>query len=121
MSWEFDNNKPIYIQLVDTLKMKIASGEFEPGSKVTTVRALASEAEVNPNTMQRALSELEREELMYSQRTKGRFITDDVKKINKMKKNMANDKIDELKLFLEELGYEKEEILSLVSENLKGE
>lgn len=63
MSWEFDNSKPIYIQLVDTLKMKIVSGEFQPGSKMLTVRALAAEAEVNPNTMQRALSELERRSL----------------------------------------------------------
>ncbi len=121
MSWEFDNNKPIYIQLVDSLKMKIASGEFEPGSKMFTVRALAAEAEVNPNTMQRALSELEREELMYSQRTKGRFITDDIEKINNMKKKMANEKIDELKSFFMELGYDEKEIISLVSENMKGE
>ena len=121
MSWEFDNSKPIYIQLVDTLKMKIVSGEFQPGSKMLTVRALAAEAEVNPNTMQRALSELEREELMYSQRTKGRFVTDDIDKINKMKKDMANERIDGLKEFLVQLGYSPDEIISLIAENVKGE
>lgn len=121
MSWEFDSNKPIYIQLVDALKMKILSGEFQPGSKMLTVRALAAEAEVNPNTMQRALSELEREELMYSQRTKGRFVTDDIDKINNMKKNMANDRIDSLKEFLIQLGYSTDEIIKLIVENLKGE
>ena len=121
MSWEFDNSKPIYIQLVDTLKMKIVSGGFQPGSKMLTVRALAAEAEVNPNTMQRALSELEREELMYSQRTKGRFVTDDIDKINKMKKDMANERIDGLKEFLVQLGYSPDEIISLIAENVKGE
>ncbi len=119
MSWEFYNIKPIYIQLVDTLKMKIVSGEFQPGSKMLTVRALAAEAEVN--TMQRALSELEREELMYSQRTKGRFVTDDIDKINKMKKDMANERIDGLKEFLIQLGYSRDEIISLIAENVKGE
>ncbi len=97
MSWEFDNSKPIYIQLVDTLKMKIVSGEFQPGSKMLTVRALAAEAEVNPNTMQRALSELER------------------------KKVMANQRIDGLKEFLIQLGYSPDEIISLIAENVKGE
>ena len=76
MSFEFDNNKPIYLQLVDIIKLKIISKELKPGSKLSSVRDMAQEFGVNPNTMQRALSELERENLLYSQRTSGRFVTD---------------------------------------------
>lgn len=121
MEWELDNNKPIYIQLVEHLKLKIISGEIGIGSKLETVRALAEDAEVNPNTMQKALAELERQGLVYSQRTKGRFVTDDKEKIKAMKEEIANVEINTLKETLEKLGYDKEEMLKLITENLKGE
>lgn len=121
MEWELDNNKPIYIQLVEHLKLKIISGEIKVGSKLETVRALAEDAEVNPNTMQKALAELERQGLVYSQRTKGRFVTDDNEKIKAMKEEIANVEINTLKETLEKLGYDKDEMLKLITENLKGE
>ncbi|VFG94315.1 GntR family transcriptional regulator [Clostridioides difficile] len=121
MEWELDNNKPIYIQLVEHLKLKIISGEIKIGSKLETVRALAEDAEVNPNTMQKALTELERQGLVYSQRTKGRFVTDDKEKIKAMKEKIANVEINTLKVTLEKLGYDRDEILKLITENLKGE
>lgn len=121
MEWELDNNKPIYIQLVEHLKLKIISGEIKIGSKLETVRALAEDAEVNPNTMQKALTELERQGLVYSQRTKGRFVTDDKEKIKAMKEEIANVKINTLKVTLEKLGYDRDEMLKLITENLKGE
>lgn len=121
MEWELDNNKPIYIQLVEHLKLKIISGEIEIGSKLETVRALAEDAEVNPNTMQKALTELERQGLVYSQRTKGRFVTDDKEKIKAMKAEIANVEVNTLKETLEKLGYDKDEMLKLITENLKGE
>ena len=80
MAWKFNDNAPIYLQIVNTLKRNIASGAYPPGSRLPSVRDLALEAGVNPNTMQRALSELERSGLVNSQRTAGRFITEDHRK-----------------------------------------
>ena len=121
MNWNIDNNKPIYIQLVDKLKSKIISGEIPLGSKIESVRNLAEDAEVNPNTMQKALVELERAELVYSKRTSGRFVTDNEEKIKSMRKEVANKEIDNLKVVLKELGYSEDEIIKLIINNIKGE
>lgn len=119
MSWQFDNSKPIYIQLVETLKLKIISGQLLAGNKLRSVRDLAEEAGVNPNTMQRALSELEKDQLVYSQRTSGRFVTEDMQLIQQAKNQYATSKIKELTVALLQIGYTKEELLSLIEENLK--
>ncbi|UEL47796.1 GntR family transcriptional regulator [Terrisporobacter hibernicus] len=121
MSWNIDNNKPVYIQLVEQLKSKIISGEFKAGEKIDSVRSLAEDAQVNPNTMQKALVELEREELVFSKRTSGRFVTDDKEKIKSMKKEVANEEIKNLKINLERLGFTKDEIINLVISNIKEE
>lgn len=121
MDWNIDNNKPIYIQLVDKLKSKIISGEIPPGAKLESVRNLAEDAEVNPNTMQKALIELEREELVYSKRTSGRFVTDNEERIKRMREEVANREIENLKLILKELRYSEEEIINLIINNIKGE
>lgn len=121
MAWEFDKNKPIYIQLVEIIKFKIAAGELVAGEKFTSVRDLAEEADVNPNTMQRALAELEREELLYSKRTSGRFVTEDTKKINIMRRNLAKKDIKDLKERLLRLGYKEEEILEVITNIIKEE
>ena len=76
MAWKIDNDRPVYLQLMEHIKMQIAVGEYKSGDRVPAVRTLASEAGVNPNTMQKALQGLEREGLMYSNRTEGRFIAD---------------------------------------------
>lgn len=119
MSWIIDNNKPVYIQLVEQLKSKIISGEFKAGEKIDSVRSLAEDAQVNPNTMQRALSELERENLVFSKRTSGRFVTDDEEKIKSMRKEVANEEIKNLQVNLQRLGFSKEEIIDLVISNMK--
>ena len=75
MPWTFDNNKPIYLQIMDKIKLQIVSHKLEPNQQLPTVRELASEAGVNPNTIQRALSDLEREGFVYTKRTAGRFVT----------------------------------------------
>ncbi|MPM71164.1 HTH-type transcriptional repressor YtrA [bioreactor metagenome] len=121
MSWSIDNNKPVYIQLVEQLKSKIISGEFKAGEKIDSVRNLAEDAQVNPNTMQKALVELEREELVFSKRTSGRFVTDDKEKIKSMRKEVANEEIRNLKINLERLGFTKDEIINLVISNIKEE
>lgn len=119
MTFEFNNNKPIYLQIVDVLKLKIISGELEVGSKLKSVRDLALDFEVNPNTMQRALTELERENLVYSRRTSGRFVTDDTDTIAHLREEIARIEIAELYSILIRLGYKKEELTEIILRNLK--
>ncbi len=119
MPWDFDNSKPIYIQLVEELKLKIISGQLETGSKLDSVRDLAEQAGVNPNTMQRALAELERDQLVYTQRTSGRFVTENMELIKAMRNQYATTKITEVTTALLQLGYTKEELLELIEEDLK--
>ena len=119
MEWKIDNNKPVYIQLVEQLKVKIISGEIELDSKLDSVRSLAADAMVNPNTMQKALAELEREGFVYSKRTSGRFVTDNKELIENERKNLVKDNVKKTLDTLINLGYTNEEILNLVEEILK--
>jgi len=89
----FDNNRPIYIQLVENLRIKIISGRFKPGERLPSVRELALIAKVNPNTMQKALAELEEEGLIYTERTNGKFVTDNMELIEKIKIELAKEKV----------------------------
>ena len=120
MEWKIDNNKPVYIQLVEQLKVKIISGEIELDSKLDSVRSLAADAMVNPNTMQKALAELEREGFVYSKRTSGRFVTDNEELIKSMKEELAGEEIKNLKKNLERLGFSEEEIVDFVIANIRG-
>ena len=119
MEWKIDNNKPVYIQLVEQLKVKIISGEIELDSKLDSVRSLAADAMVNPNTMQKALAELEREGFVYSKRTSGRFVTDNKELIENERKNLVKDNAKKTLDTLINLGYTNEEILNLVEEILR--
>ena len=119
MEWKIDNNKPVYIQLVEQLKVKIISGEIELDSKLDSIRSLAADAMVNPNTMQKALAELEREGFVYSKRTSGRFVTDNKELIEKERKNLVKDNVKKTLDTLINLGYTNEEILNLVEEILR--
>ena len=89
MEYVFDNERPIYIQLVEMIRIDIVSGKFKKGQKLPSVRELALTYKVNPNTIQKALVELENDKLIYTERTNGKFVTDDQKLINKYKTNMA--------------------------------
>ena len=84
MPWNLDSSRPIYLQIIERVQMDIITGRYQPGDKLPSVRDLAQEAAVNPNTMQKALSELERSGLIYSQRTSGRFVTEDQNMIEKI-------------------------------------
>lgn len=119
MAWQFKNDRPIYTQLLDQIRMHIISGNYPIGSKLPSVRDLAAEAAVNPNTMQKALSELERFGLIYSQRTSGRYVTEDTKMIQKLKKDIAKIKIEELFQSMEQLGFELDESRLLIEETIK--
>lgn len=121
MLWQFSNDSPIYAQLIWQIKVGIVSGAFPPGERLPSVRDLATEAGVNPNTMQRAMTELERDGLVYSQRTAGRFVTEDTAMIEAAKRSLAERHI---KTFLEamiRLGYQREDVLSLLRQELGGE
>lgn len=114
MDWSFNNDMPIYSQLVDKIKLSIVSGQLPPGEKLNTVRELAAEARVNPNTMQRAFQELEREGLVFSQRSSGRYVTEDMEAIMEAKANMAQAYIRDFTRSMEKLGFTKEEIIKLI-------
>jgi len=114
MIWQFTNGAPIYSQLIHQIKQGIVSGAFPPGERLPSVRDLATDAGVNPNTMQRALAELERDGLVYSQRTAGRFVTEDREMIEQAKRGLAQAHIQSFLSAMTRLGYEREEILALL-------
>ena len=121
MSWTLDNDRPIYLQLMERIQRDIIAGVYQPGDKLPSVRDLALEAAVNPNTMQKALSELERSGLVYSQRTSGRFITEDTEMLTQMKKELATEHIQEFFQKMEKLGFSRAELLTLVTKAAEGE
>ena len=94
MEYIFDNERPIYIQLVEMIRINIVSGKFEKGQRLPSVRELALMMKVNPNTMQKALAELEEEKLIYTERTNGKYVTEDEKLIEKVKKKLAQEKVN---------------------------
>lgn len=116
MDYQFTNDKPIYLQLMDVFKAGIISGELQEGSRLESVRDLAVKAKVNPNTMQKALSELERLGLIRTERTSGRFITDDKEKLLAMKKEMASEEIIAFLEKMKALGFSKEDVIQLIKE-----
>ena len=121
MNYKFTSDKPIYVQLVDLFKIGILSGEYPLGSRLDSVRDLAVVAKVNPNTMQKALSELEKLGLVRTERTSGRFITDDEKKITAMRKELAESEIGGFLEKMKTLGFSKAEVVSLISDFKEGE
>ncbi len=114
MEWNFRNDQPIYSQLTQRLTEAIVSGIYAPGEKLPSVRDLAVEAGVNPNTVQRALSELEREGLVFSQRTAGRFVTENENMIVNAKLRIADERVGTFLRSMKTLGCNKEEVISLI-------
>ena len=121
MAWNLNSDRPIFIQIVERIEMDIISGKYKPGDKLPSVRDLAAEAAVNPNTMLKAFTELERTGLVFSQRTTGRFITEDTSMIDELKSTLAKDKITELLSFMQQLGFQENEILAMIGQTMKGE
>lgn len=119
MPWNLDSDRPIFIQIIEKIQMDIISGVYSPGDKLPSVRELAAEASVNPNTMQKALSELERTGLVYSQRTSGRFITEDTKMIDKLKAELAKEIISQFLENMQKLGFQKDEAISLMKQTIE--
>lgn len=121
MAWEFDKERPIYAQILEHIELCIVSGKYKPGAKLPSVRELAAEASVNPNTMQRALAELERRELVHSERTSGRFITEDMELILKIKEKAADNYLNEFVAKMKQIGFSENEIIEIMREHLSCE
>ncbi len=113
MPWNLDNNRPIYLQLVERIQMDIVSGVYHAGDKLPSVRELAADAAVNPNTMQKAFTELERSGLVYTQRTNGRYITEDQERISRVREELARECTLSYLSNIRRLGYEREQALAL--------
>lgn len=101
--------------------MSVAVGDYNAGDKLLSVRELAAEAEVNPNTMQKALSELEREGLLYTQRTSGRFITEDTEIIANLRKQLAEEHLETFLKKMNRLGYTPDEAVELLIKHINRE
>ena len=121
MKWHFTNDAPIYSQLMEQIKVGIVTGEFGPGTKLPSVRDIAMEAGVNPNTMQRAMAELEREGLVYSQRTSGRFVTEDELVIQQLKHSLALGHVENFLNSMRSIGFSRDEIVALLSQGTESE
>ena len=121
MHWQFSNDAPIYAQLIEQIKIAIVSGAFPAGERLPSVRDLAVEAGVNPNTMQRALAELERDGLMFSQRTSGRYVTEDHRVIHETKEALARVHVIRCVEALKRLGYTKDDIVQVLTASMREE
>ncbi len=112
--WELKKDRPVYIQLEEIIQMKIISGEYPRGQKIMSVRELAAEASVNPNTMQRALMELEGNGLLVTERASGRYVTEDDKMIRAVRESLAKEQIEAFVESMKKLGMDREEIIELI-------
>ena len=119
MSWNLDSSRPIYLQIVERVSLYIVAGKYLPGDKLPSVRDLAAEAGVNPNTMQKALSELERNGLVHSLRTSGRFITEDKAMIEQMREELATTQIQEFLDKMRQMGFDQKKVIQLIEKMLK--
>ena len=116
MDYIFDNERPIYIQLVEKIRIEIISGKLKSGERLSSVRELALTARVNPNTMQKALVELENEGLVYTERTNGKFVTDNKELIEKIKKELAKEKVNNYINDMKNIGISYEEAIKYLQE-----
>ena len=113
---DFNKNIPIYIQIEEQIKIDIITNKYKPGEKIKSVREFALELKINPNTINRALLELEEEGLIITQRTSGKYITENKKIIEKEKTKLINKKIDEFIKDMKILEIDKNEIIQIIKE-----
>ena len=116
MDYIFDNERPIYVQLVEKIRLEIISGKLQSGERIPSVRELALTARVNPNTMQKALVELEDECLIYTERTNGKFVTQNRELINKIKKELAEEKVNNYLNDMKNIGITYKEAIEYLQE-----
>ena len=119
MAWELNSDRPIYTQILEKIQMRIISGIYQPGDRLPSVRELAAEANVNPNTMQKAFAELERSGLILTQRNSGRTVTEDTSMIKQVQTQVALSQVQSFFNTMMELGFNKEEILAFVKKAME--
>lgn len=115
----FNDNLPIYIQIMNLIKKRIVIGELKEGDKLPSVRELSTELKVNPNTIQRSYQELEREELVFTQRGMGTFVVENKEIIKDLKKNMASNIVKSFITDMKSLGFNPLEIIELINDSVK--
>lgn len=113
MEWKIDDSKPIYIQLIEQMQLRIIAGIYPIGEKLPSVREMAAEAEVNPNTVQRALSSLEQTGLIYTRRAVGRFVTEDTDLIEEVKTDFARNQVSNFFYNMNRIGFTNEESIKI--------
>ncbi len=118
MAWQFDSNLPIFKQIVDNITLRIIKGVYKCGEKIDSVRDLAIEAGVNPNTMQRALAEIETTGLIETKRGDGRYITEDAQKIDRIRHKYIEDNAIDFIKRMNDLGFTKSEITEIIEKNI---
>lgn len=111
---DFNKNTPIYIQIEDQIKLDIITNKYKPGEKIKSVREFALELKINPNTINRALLELEEQGLIITQRTNGKYITENKKIIEKEKNKLINKKLEEFISDMKELEIDKNKIIEMI-------
>jgi DNA-binding transcriptional regulator YhcF (GntR family) len=116
----FDENIPIYLQIIDLIKKELISGALEPGGRLLSVRDLSKKLEVNPNTVQRAYTEMEREGVVYTKRGQGSFILDDPETISKLREEIAGNRVAAFVKEMGEFGFSHSELLERISNYLDG-
>ena len=120
MPWNLDNNRPIYLQLVERIQMDIVSGVYHAGDKLPSVRELAADAAVNPNTMQKALAELETDGLLFTQRTAGRFVTEDGEAIQQLRRQLCQGILENFIQSMTGLGFTPQQALEQLQFHVEG-
>ena len=121
MDWNFESDRPIYIQLVEKMKIAIISGKYKPGDRLPSVRDFAIEIKANPNTVQRAYSELEEDGLVITQRTNGKFVTEDINLIKQMREEIAKQNLEKFIDNMTQLGFTQDEIREYLKINIRKE
>jgi GntR family transcriptional regulator len=118
MGEEFQSSKPIYVQIANRISQRIARNDLEPGEKLPSVRDMAIHIGVNPNTIQRTYSELERMRIVETRRGQGTFVTEDVEILKKVKTQLQNEIVEHFISNMKELGLTEEEMLTSINERL---
>ena len=116
MEYVFDNERPIYVQLVEIIRIEIVSGKLKKGDRLPSVRELALMMKVNPNTMQKALVELEEIDLIYTERTNGKYVTENENTIKKLKQEYAKNISAQYFKSMEKIGYSKKDTIKYLKE-----
>ncbi|MBU9723713.1 MULTISPECIES: GntR family transcriptional regulator [Bacillaceae] len=123
MAIQFDQNRPIYIQLMEFFYRKICRSELKVGEKLPSVRETAIQVEVNPNTVSRAYMEMEREKVVVTKRGQGTFVTEDNEVIKDLREKIAENQVDAFLVGMVQIGFTEEDIISIIQKrmpNIKG-